>query len=101
MEAPLRAIIYIPPGVDIERWQKACLKHCRRRSYELVGLVIDEDGMKWHDVIRMNAHRETDVIVIFDWAAMPPDRLPRVEEVGIENSGDIPRRRRPRLFRQR
>lgn len=102
MNPPARrhAVIYIPPGVDVGRWQKACLKHCNRRGYKLVSLVVDEDGTKWHDVIRMNASGESDIIVIFDWNAMPPDRLPRVEEVGVENSGDVPRQRRPRLFRR-
>jgi len=95
-----RAIIYIPPGVDPERWQRACLKHCTRRGYEVTALVIDEDGSKWTDVARMAGSGEAEVVVVFDIALLLADRIPRTEEVGIERTGELPRHRRPRLFRR-
>lgn len=97
---PLRAIIYIPPSVDVTRWEKACYKHCARRGYTVLGLTIDQDGSKWADVQRMLGSDQTDVIVVFDLHALPEDRLPRIEEVGVESTGDHARHRRPRLFRR-
>ena len=95
-----RAIIYVPAGVDVERWQKACHKHCLRRGYDIVSLTVDEDGSKWRDVVSMFFNDEAEVVVVFDTHKLPEDRTPRMEEVGVERTGDLPRERRPRLFRR-
>lgn len=98
---PPRAIIYIPFGVDTERWERSCYRHCRRRGYDVISLVIDdEEGSKWQDVVRMFGNDSADVAVVFDLLALPASRLPRMEEVEVEATGDLPRSRRPRLFRR-
>ena len=100
---PLRAVIYVPPGVNAEKWQRACLAHCARKGYIVVSLVIDGANLsRWPDVMRMLPD-EADVVVVADMGAMPRDRIPRTEEPPTEDSGGfaIPLMRRPRRFKSR
>ena len=69
------------------------MKHCTRRHYALVALVIDEDGTKWAEVCRMATSGMADVVVVFDLAALRAERKPRLEEVGTERTGEMPRQR--------
>jgi hypothetical protein len=100
---PLRAVIYVPPDVNAEKWQRACLAHCARKGYAVVSLVIDDRKMtRWPDVMRLLPD-SADVIVVADMAALPRDRVPRVEEPPSEDSRGIaiPLMRRPRRFKSR
>lgn len=87
-----RAVIYLPPGVDRDRWLSRCLEHCERRRYLVVSIVQVESG--WHDVHQMLTNDEADVVVVGRFAHLDPTRTPRIEEA--TDYGDTPRTRRPK-----
>ena len=100
-EPPLRAVIYTPPGVDVERWHRACLKHCAKKGYTVVSLVNDDPALThWRDVVRLCGN-EADVVVVASMAAVSPYRIPRIEEPPAFDTAGIAVRRRPKRFRLR
>lgn len=103
----LRAVIYLAAYLmaagEAWRWLDACNDYCRRKAYEVVEIVIDQNGRAWADVLKaVRAGRHggpgewrADVIVIPDRSHLPPDRTPRIEAV-VEESGT----QRPRMLRR-
>ncbi|MEU7849023.1 hypothetical protein [Micromonospora parva] len=70
------AVIWIP--ADIEPSEPAiakCLHHLRRHSYRFAGTV----RAPWETVEQSMIDGEVDVVVIADFAHLPPDRSPRIE----------------------
>ena len=95
--ATVRAVIYLPPGVDRAVWTPRCLEHCERRGYAVVAVIDDQDAA-WHDVWSMLAGRDADVVVITRWGDLDPARSPRIEEAvdfGDAGADDAGRRPRP------
>jgi hypothetical protein len=88
----LKAVIYLPPGVDRDVWLPRALTHCERHRYEVTA-VIDDPGIGWHDVWTLLATRGTDVVVISRWGHLDPTRVPRIEEVGSDKDDGEPARR--------
>lgn len=93
-----RAVIYVPPGQEHDRWLSRCLAHCEGSEYQVVA-VIEVDG--WRDVFRMLADGAVDVAVFGKFEHLPsaPD-APRIEEAVVEVHRP-PSKRRPRPFRGR
>lgn len=73
----VRAVIYVPPGVDRAKWMSRCLDHCARRHYTVTAVI--EDG-SWDDVSAMMLHGRVEVVVVSQFEHLAPDRTPRVEE---------------------
>jgi hypothetical protein len=95
-EHDLRAVIFIPLNVDARNWESHCLWQCEQQGYRLVATVNEANGGTWADADRMCHNGEADLIVVDRRPDLPPDRIPRVEEVG-ENLGEqVPTQRRPR-----
>ncbi|WP_433261428.1 hypothetical protein ACQPWR_20030 [Micromonospora vinacea] len=70
------AVIWIP--ADIEPSEPAvakCLSHLRRHSYRFAGIM----RASWETVEQTMIDGEVDVVVIADFAHLPPDRSPRIE----------------------
>ncbi|MEU5962267.1 hypothetical protein ABZ777_13765 [Micromonospora parva] len=70
------AVIWIP--ADIEPSEPAvarCLRHLRRHSYRFAGIM----RAPWETVEQTMIDGEVDVVVIADFAHLPPDRSPRIE----------------------
>ncbi|MBQ1009999.1 hypothetical protein KBX53_03345 [Micromonospora sp. M51] len=84
------AVIWIP--ADIEPSEPAvakCLRHLRRHSYRFAGTV----RAPWETVEQSMIDGEVDVVVIADFAHLPPDRSPRIElasATGDDADGDQP-----------
>lgn len=96
-EPRLHAVIYLPVGEDLRRWQTRCLAHIERNRYELVSLVIDgEGGRRWEAVKALVFTGQADIVVLADRRHLPPDRLPRIEIAGEEATPDGCQRRGPR-----
>lgn len=70
------AVIWIP--ADIEPSEPAvarCLHHLHRHSYRFAGIM----RASWEAVEQTMIDGEVDVVVIADFAHLPPDRSPRIE----------------------
>ncbi|KAB1931718.1 hypothetical protein F8271_26825 [Micromonospora sp. ALFpr18c] len=70
------AVIWIP--ADIEPSEPAvavCLTHLRRHAYRFKGII----RAPWETVEQRMIDGEVDVVVIADFAHLPPDRSPRIE----------------------
>ncbi|SIR84118.1 hypothetical protein [Micromonospora avicenniae] len=76
----LKAVIYLPEGPDIRRWERICLNWCSRHDYQLVGLVRDDqDQTRWREVQGMMVHGRADVVVVASYRHLPQSAVPRVE----------------------
>lgn len=95
MRSALRAIIYIRQLED----HAQCQAWCEARRHEVIGMVHDPDGSRYHEVVEACwERRQCDVIVIRRLSDLPSDRVPRTEvaDTPIETVDPRPRRRRPR-----
>ncbi|MGC4796460.1 hypothetical protein GAR06_00232 [Micromonospora saelicesensis] len=76
------AVIWIPAHIEPSEPAVArCLSHLRRHSYRFTGIM----RASWETVEQMMIDGEVDVVVIADFAHLPPDRSPRIE---LANSSD-------------
>lgn len=99
--AALRAVIYLPDGPDLQRWQHRCMEHLEAHGYELVSVVIDDTGgARWASVSTLLLAGRADVVVIARRDHLPPDRLPRFEVANDEPTLNL-RQARPRLILRR
>jgi hypothetical protein len=98
----LRALIYIPGGEQMTRWQRICGQHVEARGYRLVSIVIDDaGGAKWPNVLTLVRAGQADVIVVARRDQLPKDRLPRIEVATEEPTLQLRQRqpvRRPRVI---
>ncbi|MBQ0905425.1 hypothetical protein [Micromonospora sp. U21] len=70
------AVIWIPADIDpIEPAVVKCLDYSRRRGYRLEGIVRGS----WESVSWMVTNREVAVVIISDWAYLPPAPMLRIE----------------------
>ncbi|MEU8421476.1 hypothetical protein AB0C15_11430 [Micromonospora sp. NPDC048835] len=70
------AVIWIPATIEPSEAAVArCLSHLRRRSYRFAGIM----RAPWETVEQTMIDGEVDVVVIADFAHLPPDRSPRIE----------------------
>jgi hypothetical protein len=90
-----RAVIYLPPGSEGDRWLNAAMEYAvGRRHYEVVSVARD-----WSAVLRSFQQGLAEVAVVVLKEHPPPDRPQRVEyveEEGPAPSSGPPDRRRPR-----
>jgi hypothetical protein len=76
----LKAVIYLPEGPDMRRWERMCLNWCSSHDYQLVGLVRDNrDQTHWQEVQRMMVHGRAEVVVVASYRHLPQNAVPRVE----------------------
>lgn len=94
MRTALRAIIYIRQLEDYEH----CQAWCQARRHEVIGMVHDPEGTRYHEVLDGAFAGQCEVVVIRRLSDLPPDRVPRTEvaDTPIETVDPRPRRRRPR-----
>lgn len=70
------AVIWVPAHIEpSEPVVAKCLSHLRRHSYRFAGIM----RASWETVEQMMIDGEVDVVVIADFAHLPPDRSPRIE----------------------
>lgn len=93
----LRAIIYIPGGLEASRWLLLCMEYIHRCQYTPVAVVRNGD---WPSAQRMRDDGQADLIVVARRDHLPADRLPREEVVEEEGPALTPQQRRPRLIRR-
>ncbi|MCG5461699.1 hypothetical protein AB0K35_02825 [Micromonospora sp. NPDC053740] len=76
------AVIWIPAHIEPSEPAVArCLSHLHRHSYRFAGIM----RASWETVEQTMIDGEVDVVVIADFAHLPPDRSPRIE---LANSSD-------------
>ncbi|MEH0927318.1 hypothetical protein [Micromonospora sp. CPCC 205558] len=83
------AVIWIPAHIEPSEPAVArCLSHLRRHSYRFTGIM----RAPWETVEQTMIDGEVDVVVIADFAHLPPDRSPRIElaTTGGDADGDHP-----------
>ncbi|GAB3936883.1 hypothetical protein [Micromonospora vulcania] len=70
------AVIWIPGHIEpSEPVVAVCLSHIRRHAYRFNGII----RASWEAVEQTMVDGEVDVVVIADFAHLPPDRSPRIE----------------------
>lgn len=70
------AVIWIPADIEpSEPVVARCLSHLRRNSYRFAGVM----RAPWETIEQSMIDGEVDVVVIADFAHLPPDRSPRIE----------------------
>lgn len=78
------AVIMVPdePG-HLDRAAE-CALYCQRRGYDLRGIVVGTDAVRWAQVWEMAVRREVHVIVVPSEGVLPADRGARVESLTQE-----------------
>lgn len=91
-----RGIIYVRDGPLMARHCERCFGYAAERRIEVIRVVKDPDGRHWPDIHDTAVHGGTDVVILYDRAELPPDRVPRIEVVtDRQSAGGRTRRRRP------
>lgn len=101
MNRPLRAVIWLPTGPDMDRWEAHCLAWCERYRADVVAVMhVGEDAeWLWGQVRRMAWEGVFDYLVVAREDHLPRLRRPRIVVVANEPppSSRHPDRR-PRLL---
>jgi len=99
VDAPERAVLYVPIGEESERWQRIDLDYCDAMGYRFVAVVLadPDDPERWREVHGMASRDELDVLVVARRDHLSARRRPRIEVVaemparGRERPHDHPR----------
>jgi hypothetical protein len=94
----VKAAVYVPTGSTEHRatWKRAGLNWAASRDYQVTTLVIDDDGTRWLDCVRLLADGLADVIVV-----ALPQHVPMAHGIAIAShcshvgAGCCAGRRRP------
>lgn len=103
----LRAAIYVPTDLaerDLAIWRERCIAHCLQRGYDIV-VVVTGGPAAWEQLHADLTAGDIQIVVVGRREHLPPQRLPRVEETGVEPATSYPQPRRgqqrPRRLRAR
>lgn len=90
----LRAIAYVRDMTHLE----VCQQYCERHGHRLVGVVPDQDGHRWQELLDEVIAGAAEVIVVRRRVDVPTNAVPRVEVAAdaAARAETTPRRRRPR-----
>jgi hypothetical protein len=91
MGDPLRSVIYVPSGLELDRWLAVCAEAVDAHGWDLSAVV-----RCWEDVTQLIRGGLLDLVVTGSREHLPPDRLPRVVAVDeLETPAIPPGQRRP------
>lgn len=83
---PLKAAIYLPTDLaerDLSTWRERCITHCLTMGYDIQ--VVVTGGIAAWDQLQADLRESSiQIIVVGRREHLPPQRLPRTEEAGVE-----------------
>jgi len=98
---PLKAAIYLPTDLaerDLATWRERCINHCVAMGYD-IEVVVTGPAAAWQQLQDDLRDGDIQIVVVGRREHLPPQRLPRIEESGVEAAGPIdlaPMRQRAR-----
>jgi hypothetical protein len=98
MGDPLRSVVYVPAGLELDRWLAACAQTVELHGWDLTAIV-----RRWEDVRRLLRSGLLDTLVIGHPGHLDPERIPRVVAAGDApvpvTTVLRPEQRRPVIYR--
>lgn len=83
---PLRAAIYVPTDLaerDLPVWRERCIQHCLTMGYD-IETVVTGDARAWEQLHQELVSGAVQIVVVGRREHLPPQRLPRIEETGVD-----------------
>jgi hypothetical protein len=93
MGDPLRSVVYVPVGLELDRWLAVCAEAVELHGWELAAVV-----RHWGDVRQLLHAGLLDTLVIGHPGHLDPQRIPRVVVAGdqpLPAATAVPEQRRP------
>jgi hypothetical protein len=97
MGDPLRSVVYVPAGLELDRWLAVCAEAVELHGWELAAVV-----RHWSDVRQLLRGGLLDLLVIGHPGHLDPQRIPRVVIAGDPPPpapATVPEQRRPVIHR--
>ena len=98
-----RAIIYIPPGVDLDTVNRQYTTYCEAMKLEIAAFDLDDPFDDWWETLRHMKEHRIDAFLAADPKDVPAGLSPRIEIADLSmirpdltGAPVPPRRRRPR-----
>jgi hypothetical protein len=99
MGDPLRSVIYVPAGLELDRWLAVCAEAVDAHGWELAAVV-----RHWGDVRQLLRGGLLDLLVVGHPGHLDPQRIPRVvvaDDASVPVTAEFrPEQRRPVIHRR-
>jgi hypothetical protein len=94
----LRSVVYVPSGLELNRWLKICAETVEAHGWDLTAIV-----RHWDDVRQLLRAGLLDTLVVGHPGHLDPQRIPRVVAAGglpVPVTTEVrPEQRRPVIYR--